>query len=116
MDKELLIFNIRKYCAARNLKPTIACTAAGVGRSYVSSIARGQTPSVASVADLAAYLGVSTSDLVGDAQTPADLAPLAAAWAELNDEGRERLITYAEDLTASGRYIKNHLSGFEKEA
>ena len=67
MDNELMIFNIRKYCAGRNLKPTIACMAAGVGRSYVSNLARGQSPSVASVSDLAAYLGVSTSDL-GDAK------------------------------------------------
>lgn len=110
MDKELLVFNIRKFCAARNLKPTIACTAAGVGRSFVSDIARGRIPSVASVSDLAAFLGVSTSDLVGDAKTPADLAPLAEAWAELNDEGRARLIEYAEDLVAGGRYIKNYLS------
>ena len=113
MDKEILIANIRKYCAARNVKPTAACVEAGVGKSYVSSIARGQTPSVASVAALAAYLGVSTSDLVGDAQTPAELAPLADAWAELNEEGRERLIAYAEDLTLSGRYIKNHQSELE---
>ena len=117
MDNELMIFNIRKYCAGRNLKPTIACMAAGVGRSYVSNLARGQSPSVASVSDLAAYLGVSTSDLVGDAQTPADLKPLADAWDELNDEGRERLIAYAEDLVASGRYIKNHAPGLgAKEA
>lgn len=113
MDKEILIANIRKYCAARNVKTTAACIEAGVGKSYVSSIARGQTPSVASVADLAAYLGVSTSDLVGDARTPADLAPLADAWAELNEEGRERLIAYAEDLVAGGRYIKNHQSQLE---
>lgn len=107
MDKEILIANIRKFCAARNLKPTIACVGAGVGRSYVSSIARGQTPSVASVADLAAFLGVTTSDLVGDAATPAELRPLAEAWAELNEEGRERLISYAEDLVAGGRYKKH---------
>ena len=62
------------------------------------------------MADLAAYLNVSVSDLVGDAKTPADLAPLANAWAELNEEGRARLIEYAEDLVAGGRYIKNHLS------
>lgn len=117
MDKEILIANIRKFCAARNLKPTIACVGAGVGRSYVSSIARGQTPSVASVADLAVFLGVSTSDLVGDAATPAELRPLAEAWAELNEEGRERLISYAEDLVAGGRYIKNHAPGMgAKEA
>ena len=79
----------------------------------MSDIDRGQTPSVAKVADLAAYLGVSTSDLVGDAQTPAELVPLAGAWAELNEEGRERLIAYAEDLGAGGRYIKNHQSQLE---
>lgn len=107
MDREILIFNIRKYCAARNEKPTLACTAAGVGKSFVSDIARGQTPGVAAVADLAAYLGVSSSDLIGDAAMPADLAPLAAAWAELNEEGRERLVQYAEDLTSSGRYKKH---------
>ena len=117
MDKDIMISNIRKYCAARNVKPTIACTAAGVGRSFVSDIDRGRMPSVASVAALAAYLGVSTSDLVGDARTPADLAPLAEAWAELNEDGRERLIAYAEDLVAGGRYIKNHAPGMgAKEA
>lgn len=41
---------------------------------------KGQTPSVALVADLAAYLGVSVSDLVGDTKTPAELAPLAAGF------------------------------------
>lgn len=107
MDRELLVYNIRKFCAAKNVKPTNACVEAGVGKSFISSITRGQTPNVASVADLAAYLGVSSSDLIGDAAMPADLAPLAAAWAELNEEGRERLVQYAEDLVASGRYIKS---------
>ena len=110
MDRETLIFNITRFAAAKDESPSGACLAAGVGKNYVSEIKRGKTPSVASVADLAAYLGVSVSDLVGDAQTPAELAPLAAAWAELNDEGRERLVAYAEDLVAGGRYIKNHLS------
>ena len=113
MNKELLIMNIRRYCEARGEKPTVACTAAGVGKNFVSNMTRGQTPSVASVADLAAWLGVSTSDLVGDAKTPADLAPLAAAWAELNEEGRERLTQYAEDLVSSGRYKKHSESEME---
>ena len=113
MDNALLISNILNYCAAAKKKPTLACTEAGVGKSFVSTLRNGVSPSVAKVADLAAYLGVSTSDLVGDAKTPADLAPLAEAWAELNDEGRERLIQYAEDLVAGGRYIKNHQSKME---
>ena len=116
MDRETLIFNITRFAAAKDESPSGACLAAGVGKNYVSEIKRGKTPSVASVADLAAYLGVSVSDLVGDAQTPAELAPLAAAWAELNDEGRERLVAYAEDLVAGGRYIKNHPDRIQKEA
>ena len=106
MDKEILIFNIQKYCELRDMKPTPACYAAGVGHSFLTDIKRDKMPSIEKVATLAAYLGVSVSDLVGDAKTPADLAPLAAAWAELNDEGRERLTAYAEDLCASGRYKK----------
>lgn len=113
MDREMLIFNIRRYCAAKNEKPTLACSAAGVGKSFVSDIARGQTPNVAAVADLAAYLGVSASDLIGDAAFPAELQPLSSAWAELNEEGRERLVQYAEDLVSSGRYKKHDPSEME---
>ena len=113
MNNETLIFNIHKYCEARDTKPTPAAIAAGIGRTFFADLNRGKTPSVAKVAALAAYLGVSTSDLVGDARTPAELASLADAWAELNEEGRARLVAYAEDLTASGRYIKNHQSQLE---
>lgn len=113
MNNETLIFNIQKFCEARDTKPTPAAIAAGIGRTFFADLNRGKTPSVAKVAALAAYLGVSTSDLVGDAQTPAELAPLADAWAELNEEGRARLVAYAEDLTLSGRYIKNHQSQLE---
>ena len=110
MDKEVLIANIYKYADKNKESPSAACIAAGCGKSFISDLRRGRTPSVAAVFDLAAHLGVSVSDLVGDAQTPAELAPMAAAWAELNDEGRARLIEYAEDLVAGGRYIKSHLS------
>ena len=114
MDKDALIENILRCCSAAGIKPTIACTEAGVGKSFVSHIRDGQTPSVAKVADLAAFLGVSTSDLVGDVR--ALPAPLLAAWDALNEEGREKLIDYAEDLAASGRYIKKHPADLGQEA
>lgn len=107
MNNDLLVFNVRKHCAAAGKKPTAACIAAGVGKSFISDVCRGKTPGIDKVADLAAFLGVTTSDLVGDAATPTELRPLAEAWAELNDEGRERLISYAEDLVAGGRYKKH---------
>lgn len=114
MDRELLIFNISRFAAAKDESPSGACLAAGVGKNFVSELKRGKTPSVAAVADLAAWLGVSSSDLIGDAAMPADLAPLAAAWAELNEEGRERLVQYAEDLTSSGRYKKHDPSEMDQ--
>lgn len=114
MDKEILVENILRCCAASGVKPTIACTEAGVGKSFVSHIRDGQTPSVAKVADLAAFLGVSTSDLVGDVR--ALPAPLLAAWDALNEEGREKLIDYADDLVAGGRYIKKHPADLGQEA
>ena len=118
MDKETLIANIEKVCAARGIKPSPACIAAGIRSNFLTEVKRGKTPSVSSVAALAAYLGVSTSDLVGDKRPGADEgeAQLLALYDELNDEGRERLIEYAEDLTASGRYIKNRLAELGEEA
>ena len=115
MDRELLIMNIARFAAAKDESPSGACLAAGVGKNFVSELKRGKTPSVASVADLAAYLGVSSSDLIGDAAMPADLVPLAAAWAELNEEGRERLVAYAEDLIAGRRYIKSDPAGMDQK-
>ena len=88
MDRELLIANIHHYCKLRGEYPTRACEAAGVGKSFISSIRRGQTPSVASVSDLAAYLGITTSALLGekepDGQTAAELPdPLDAQLTDL---------------------------------
>lgn len=67
MDKVVLVQNIKKYCALRGIKPTIACRASGAGASFISNIeTRGQTPSVEKVQQLATYLGVTVSDLLGE--------------------------------------------------
>lgn len=66
MDKDLLVQNIIRYCTSRGEPPTVACVNAGLGKDFLSDIKRGRTPSVAKVANMAAYLNVSTSDLVGD--------------------------------------------------
>lgn len=121
MDRDLLILNIGKFCEQRGEKVTNACKAAGVGTSFVPDIRRGQTPSVAKVADLAHYLGVTTSDLVGDAaaqlpELPPDLQQLSDALDELNAEGRERLLEYADDLVQSGKYKKADTPRMDKKA
>ena len=73
MDRELLIQNIIKHCVERGEAPTNACINAGVGKNLISHIREGRVPSVAKISDLAAYLGVTTSDLIGDAR---DAAPV----------------------------------------
>lgn len=113
MDINTLILNITRFAAVKDESPSGACIAAGINKNFVSELKRNRMPSVATLAALAEHLEVSVSDLVGDAKTPAELAPLAEAWAELNEEGRGRLVEYAEDLVASGRYIKNHQSEME---
>ena len=82
MDRELLLQNIIRYCTKANVFPTQACVEANVGKDFVSDIKRGRMPSVAKVAALAAYLGVTTSDLVGDARDAQPISPTEARFTE----------------------------------
>lgn len=66
MDKETFVQNVKMLCFQRGIKPTNACKESGVGASFISDINRGQTPSVAKVQLLAQYLGVTTSELLGE--------------------------------------------------
>lgn len=73
MTNEALILNIERYCKLRGEKKTNACAEAGVGKSFISDLRRGQSPAIEKVAKLAAYFGCSVSDLVGDsAEAAAD--------------------------------------------
>ena len=73
MDAQLFVQNIKYYCNLRDVKPTVACRESGVGSSFINNVERGQTPSVAKVQMLAEYLGVTTSDLLGEKISPAGL-------------------------------------------
>lgn len=66
MDSKIFVQNIKYYCKLKGVPPTTACKNANVGGSFISDINRGQTPSVAKVQMLADYLGVTTSELLGE--------------------------------------------------
>lgn len=70
MDKETFVQNVKILCLKRGVKPTNACKESGVGGSFISDINRGQIPSVAKVQLLAQYLGVTTSELLGEEIKP----------------------------------------------
>lgn len=129
MDKDLLVQNIIRYCTVRGEPPTVACVNAGLGKDFLSDIKRGRTPSVSKVADMAAYLNVSTSDLIGDnvsnldtkkepvdSENSEEASRLLDLLSQLNEEGRERLLEYADDLVSSGKYIKNYSDIINKQA
>nr|DAF98460.1 MAG TPA: LAMBDA REPRESSOR (TRIPLE MUTANT)/DNA COMPLEX-DNA COMPLEX, DOUBLE HELIX, TRANSCRIPTION-DNA.1A [Siphoviridae sp. ctwfx1] len=88
----------------KNIKPTNACKESGVGSSFLSDIQRGQTPSVAKVQLLAQYLGVTTSDLLGEAQKsspPSEEDRLLAGYDALSARNREKLEEYLDLLLSS---------------
>lgn len=72
--KKIFVQNIKSYCEAKGVKPTVACRESGVGTSFINNIEkRNQIPSVEKVQMLAEYLGVTTSELLGEEKpTPGD--------------------------------------------
>lgn len=70
LDNDVFVQNIKHHCKRLGIAPTNACKNAGVGASFISDINRGQTPSVSKVQMLADYLGVTTSDLLGEKKEP----------------------------------------------
>lgn len=66
MNTSIFVQNIKKYCEQKGVKPTPACRDAGVSGSFISNIERGAMPSIDKVQMLAEYLGVTTSDLLGE--------------------------------------------------
>ena len=66
MDLEILVQNIKRLCALKGVKPTIACAESGAGKNIINQIeTRGSIPSVEKIQLLAQYLGVTTSELLG---------------------------------------------------
>lgn len=105
----------------------------GISRSAVNKYERGVIKNVYTsvVEGFAAVLRCSPGYLMGWTDDPleglpgASAAPalpprlqaLADALEELNEEGQEKLVDYALDLVASGRYIKSDPAGLgQKEA
>lgn len=103
----------------------------GISRSAVNKYERGVIKNVYTsvVEGFASVLRCSPGYLMGwtddplsgvTSSAPTTLSPqlqaLSSALDQLNDEGREKLLDYASDLVASGRYIKTHSSGVGQEA
>lgn len=108
MDKQLFVQNVKMYCQLRGVKPTVACRESGVGTSFINNIeARGQVPSVEKVQLLAQYLGVTTSELLGETgpslqydgyiiPNQPGAADLIVKFKQLTPEGQKEVLAYVE--------------------
>ena len=67
MDILTVVENIQRICKAKGTTPTAACKESGAGKDMVSNMKKkGTLPSIEKIRLLAEYLGVSTSDLLGE--------------------------------------------------
>lgn len=92
MNRDIFVENIRILSRRRGELPTILCKKAGVGGSFVSDINRGRTPSIEKVQRLADYLGVTTSQLLGEDELPPVEPPKEDATAKKNSPTWAELI------------------------
>ena len=68
MDAQKIVENIQNICRDRGTNPTTAGKESGAGKDLVSSLkTRGVLPSIEKIMLLADYLGVTTSELLGEA-------------------------------------------------
>ena len=100
MDKEAFVQKVKLLCVMKGIKPTNACKECGVGGSFLSDVSRGQIPSVNRVQALAKYLGVTTSELLGERSPETSQGPsqpyLVMRYNQLSQEGQEKVMAFVE--------------------
>ena len=107
MDRQLFVQNIKLYCQLRGIKPTVACRESGAGPNLVNNIEAGSIPSVEKVQLLAQYLGVTTSELLGETgpsfqydgyiiPNQPGAADLIVKFKQLTPEGQKEVLAYVE--------------------
>ena len=74
MNVEVFVQNIKSFCSLKGITPTAACEASGAGRNFMDNLKKGSIPSVLKVQLLADYLGVTTSELLGEKIGPGTTA------------------------------------------
>ena len=90
MDIEKIVENIQQICRAKGITPTVAAKESGAGQNMVTAMKKeGRIPSVEKMSMLAAYLGVTTSDLLGEKKEPALVAEGGPKLNKIQIAGRD---------------------------
>lgn len=105
MNTENFVQNVKKFCAIKGVKPTVACAESGAGKDLLGQLTkRGTIPSVERVQLLAQYLGCTTSDLLGE--RPADMEQgNVIVYADRNGETRKTKIVSDAQFAAIAKIL-----------
>lgn len=112
MNLSLLIENVQRICEKKGLKPTNVCLESGAGKDFIANAKKGMVPSVAKVQLLADYLGVTTSELLGEKKAPADISlgelefALLGEVHDLTEEEKQELLRNAKRMNELRRLKK----------
>lgn len=75
MNIEFFVQKVKSRCQMMGISPSKACIESGAGKTLLDNVKRGRVPSVDSVQLLAQYLGVTTSELLGEIAPNIPTAP-----------------------------------------
>lgn len=93
MDVLKIVENIQRVCKERGTNPTAAGKESGAGKDLVTNMKRrGVLPSIEKMGLLADYLGVTTSELLGEKKEP-------TAQDDGLSDGERTLMTLFRQLT-----------------
>lgn len=108
MDVEKIVNNIQRVCKERGTTPTVAGRESGAGKDLVSLMKRrGILPSIEKMSMLASYLGVTTSELLGEEKEP----PTVTDEEHLDQELIERLCQLTpEDVAKVDAFVQGLLA------
>lgn len=109
---------IKSARKAKGLTQEELANRVGVQKSAIAKWENGRVSEIkrSNLKALSIALGLNPNVLLSSSEDARPAAPAALAedeqeliflYRELNEEGQEKLLEYADDLVASGKYIKN---------
>lgn len=131
---------IKVYRTERGLSQRQFAAACRLSNGYISMLENNLNPktglpvipSLEALKKISDGMGISLSELfqasedipvdllttyyVDGVEVSSQLKALSDALDQLNEEGQDKLVDYADDLVASGKYIKSDPAGLGKEA
>ena len=115
--------NFEKLCKEKGMSPNAVAKELSIASGTVTEWKTGKrTPRNATLLKIAQFFGVSTDYLLTEKALPEQEEPniatkrLMELYNELNTEGQEKLLDYADDLVTSGKYKKDGKIQLDNEA